>query len=136
MITMGLYCVMPYNGPLPFLRKKRARDARNSVCANALKRASLISTTAAQKLMAGKQSSANALKRASLISTVGSGNPHKQRLPEPIFTCNSQNILSISIFRPKNGLFTVCSYLTNSLYQNPPPFSISFLLLTSADFTP
>ncbi len=40
----------------------------------------------------------NALTRAYPISTVGSGKPHKQRLPEPIFTCNSQNILTINFF--------------------------------------
>ena len=66
---MGLYCVMPYNGSLPFLRKKRARDARNSVCANALKRASLISTEDGEGGLKLVVTSVNALKRASLIST-------------------------------------------------------------------
>ena len=42
--------------------------------------------------------SVNALTRANPISTLRSGKPHKQRLPEPIFTCNSQNILTISFF--------------------------------------
>ena len=68
----------------------------------------------------------NALKRAYCISTVRSGKPHKYWLWEAIFACNSQNILKINIFWPKNGLFTLCSYFHVSLYLIPRLFSMFF----------
>ena len=52
----------------------------------------------------------NALSRAYSISTVRSETPHKHWPPEAFFTCNSQNILKITFFFPKIGLFTFCSY--------------------------
>ena len=52
----------------------------------------------------------NALRRASSISTVPLWNLHKYWAAELDFSCNSQNILKISVFTPVFVLFTKWTY--------------------------
>ena len=119
----GKRCQCPITGLLHFYEKQKSIIMKLAGCVNALSRAYSISTSLAIYFAMSKVC-VNALSRAYSISTVGSGKPVFMRLPEPVFTCNSQNILTINFSRPFFVLFTLCSYLQVSLYQIHPHFAI------------